>query len=430
MKHLHYWSFYWPLALMSVSVLLADLFRNGTIARYPDAAVELATFAIASGLFAITEAALLFVPQMTTVYCRSEAANRKCFWFIVFVCLILTLPIVVLGFMPIGRTLVQSLFDVRDPTLANIAFYLQIMTPGILLVGIRNYLTGLLVQGSHTLTVAFLNCFYLMVSLLVLMIGLALDWPSILTVGLSQLASLAIFFFFGVVIVMKIYRLPAEIQHSDLTHRELLGFFWPVAVTSLMFSMNRPVIYAFAARTPEAISMLAALRVSFDLCILFFNPLNQFCHLYVTYAGKDPVGVRNFMFLIMFAVTSLMLIIAATPASAWVFGDALGLTGQVLEMAEQAFWVLCLVPLFMTLRNYFHGLALLGRTTGRMGFASFLRLVLVFLSCWGLEAIGLMNQYTAAAVLAFGFLVETLTIIAYNFKVSNANIKTKSLETC
>ncbi len=47
-----YGSFYWPLALNGLGLLLARHGQNGTLARYPDATRELASIAVAAGLLA------------------------------------------------------------------------------------------------------------------------------------------------------------------------------------------------------------------------------------------------------------------------------------------------------------------------------------------------------------------------------------------
>jgi hypothetical protein len=84
-------------------MLLAQQFQNSALARYPDAARELAVFAFASSVFHLFNAALIFMPQMCNSFARSPQGWRVCLRFSLRVCLLLTLPLALMGFTPPGR---------------------------------------------------------------------------------------------------------------------------------------------------------------------------------------------------------------------------------------------------------------------------------------------------------------------------------------
>lgn len=401
---------------MGVAMLLTNQFQNGALARYPEAARELATFAIASSIFGIIQAALIFVPQMSNVYCQSAHATRICFRFVMAISLALSFPLIFFGFTFPGRELLRLTFGLDASTLGNVALYLQIVTPLVLINGVRHFLNGLLVQAKRTLTVTALNVIYLCLVLSLLYFGLRQGWRPMVTIALSQVLPAGVYVGLSWVMVRWKYRLPETPRHENLTYRETFAFFWPVALTSIMFAFTRPVIYGFVSRTPNAVDLLAALRVSFDVCLIFFNPLNQFRHLYVTFGLEDPRGVRRFMIKVMSAITMIMILVVTTPLGTFVFSTLLGLEGEVLRMAVQATWVLCLVPFAMTFRNYFHGLSLVHRRTGRMGIGAVLRTLLILFVCWLLQDIGWLNQFTAAGALVLGFLIEAFTVMFYQFR--------------
>lgn len=399
---------------MGLVTILSGQFQNATLARYPDAARQLGTFAIAASIFAVAHSALIFVSQMANVYNRSAHGARVCFRFLLMVCILLTVPLLFLGFVPAGHQLLAAIFDLNAPATADVVLYLKIVSPLILLKGIWMYWTGLLIQAHCTLTVSLLNGLYLAITIVMLLIGLRANWHPVVTVGVAQCAAALCHTTLSGVMVRLKYRLPEIPEHTNLTYRETFMFFWPLALNSLMFAMSRPVIFAFVSRTPNPDNTLAALRVAFEFSLLFFNPINQFRHLYVTFGREDPEGIKRFMIHIMLLILVLMLLLALTPIGAFVFGTLLGVSHEVQVLARQTTLVLCTVPLAMTLRNYFHGLSLVHRRTGRMGIGGVLRIIVVYVLCWGLQAAGWLDNTTAAAVLAVGFLIEALTMMAYN----------------
>jgi hypothetical protein len=261
--------------------------------------------------------------------------------------------------------------------------------------------------------VTILNVVYLGVMISMLMFGRHQGWPALRTLAAAQLASAVLHLALLAVVYAACYRLPAQPEHEDLTYGEVLAFFWPAAVTSLMFALSRPVLYAFLNRTADAVDMIAAMRVAFDFALFFQLPLNQFRHLFITFGGADPAGVRRFMVRVMLVATALMTLVAFTPLSTLYIDGMLGVKGRPMTLAVQALMALCATPLVITIRNYFHGELLHRRRTGGMAVGGLFRVGAMYAASWGLFALGLLNHAASAAVLQVGFLVEGLVCAAF-----------------
>jgi hypothetical protein len=191
-----------------------------------------------------------------------------------------------------------------------------------------------------------------------------------------------------------------------VSYGDILAFFWPVAVTSAMFAMSRPVMYSFINRTATAVTTVAALRLAFDAAMFFQNPVNQFRHLYTTYGGEDPQGVRRFMLRVTAGLTAGMVLLAFTPLATVLFRDILGVDGEVLTQAVVALRVLCLVPLTIAVRNIYHGQLMVRRRTTGMAIAATLRVVAIGVISWALFRAGWLNYLTCAMLLVVGFVSE------------------------
>jgi hypothetical protein len=413
-KHLtrQYLLFYLPLTLTGLAMLLAQQFKNGVLARYPDATRELALFAYATSIFFLFQAAVMFVPQMANVLARSRQSRSVCFRFTVLTSLVLTAPIAALAFTPLGRPVLTLAFDIRGETLDTVILYLRFLSPLILVNALRQFYTGLLVQSRRTGVVTLLNAVFLAATVGALVAGFVAGWRAVHVIALAQILSAGIHWLLSWGFCHLLYRLPEEASPEALTYAKAFTFFWPVAVTAGMFALSRPVIYSFVSRMPGAQTYIAALRVGFDFGMIFHAPLNQFRNLFVTFGDKDLSGVRTFMARTMIVLSVLMVLVVMTPVHLWILRGLLGIEGELLTMASEVITVLCLVPLVITLRNYFHGLHLIHRRTRGMAAGGVLRVVAIYIASFGLYHAGILNHSFGALVLVAGFAVEALTVVA------------------
>jgi len=401
---------------MGLAMLLARQFQNGALARYPDAARELAVFAYATSVFFLFHAALGFVSQMSNALARTREAHRTALGFTVGAGLALSTPLVFLAFTTPGESVLASLFDIRGETLADVVRYLRYLTPLVLVNGLRQYYTGMLIQVKRTGIVTALNVAHLLSIGGLLVLGFHLEWRAVETLARAQVASALIHLALSVFAMTRLYTAPGGETGPPLTYRRTFDFFWPVAVTAVMFAISRPLIYSFASRTPDAIATIAALRVAFDFAMIFHLPLNQFRHLFITFGTRDLPGVRRFLVTILVAVTVLMVVFLASPLGRWTLHGLLGVKGDLLEDSIEAVWVLCLIPLVVSARNYFHGLSLARKRTGSMAVGGILRVLFIGLASWGLLAAGRLDHVFGAAILVAGFAVEAATVVALGWK--------------
>jgi len=406
-----YWRFYWPLSLTGLAMLLARQFQNGTLARYPDAVAELATFAFASSTFMLFNASLAFIPQMANVFARSRRGKKVCFRFLLLLCGMLTIPVTFLALAPAGRHLIGRIFEIDGKVLSSVVQYLRYLLPLIFIRGLRHYYTGLLIQAKRTGYVTLLNVLYLATVILVLMTGVYLGWGAVKTLAFAQVWSGLVQVVLSFALYLRFWDLPDVPEHENLTYRELFAFYWPVAITSTMFALSRPIIYAFLGRMPDGTATIAAVRVTFDFAMIFHSAMNQFRHLFVTFGREHLPDLRRFMVRVLIAVMLLMVLVAATPLSKFVFHDLLGIDGDVLAMARQLIWVLCLVPLIVSVRNYFHGIRLIGRRTRAMAAAAIARNLTICLLAWPMQSEGWLGHWAAGGILVAGFAAETAVML-------------------
>ncbi len=412
-----YWSFFWPLMLTGAATVLAVQFQNGTLARYPDAVTELALFAIAHSTFMLFGAALNFIPQLANLFARNPQDTRQSQRFVGAVSTALAALLLLLALTNAGQSLLVSVYELDQPLLDRVCTYLVYLSPVLILNGQRFFINGQLEQARLTGWVTNLNIVFLASTLIMLSAGFYLGASPVITLCGAQAGGALVHLCMGSWIRRRFYQLPeptVDVAHQTprkpTPYCELFRFFWPVGTTGVMFALSRPVLYAFLARTPDALISIAALRIAFDFSMLFQQAANQFRSFWVTFGMTDMALKRTFMWLVGGGLTAVMLLVALTPLNGFILKNLLGINQQIHTLAAEVILVMCAVPGVLVWRNYYHGYLLVNRATNAMAFGSTLRVVAIAGSAQVLALLGALDHLSAAWVLVSGFVVETLAV--------------------
>ena len=417
-----YWRFYWPLALTGVAMVLAVQFQNGALARYPDAVRELAVFALAASTFGLFNAGLNFTSQLANVYARSDRGRRVSQRFVAAWSLLLTMPLAAIAVTEIGARGIALAYDTDAALTRRVQEYLTYMLPLLFVTGQRLFLTGLLVQARRTGWVTTLNALFLSAAIAALVAGFSLGAGPVATLVGAQAAAGLLHWALTAAVVRRRYRWTQRPEHEQLAVAELVRFFLPMTTTGAMFAISRPVLYAFVARAPDGIATVAALRVAFDLSHLFQQAANQFRHFFVTFGLEDLRAKRRFMGLVCLGITAVMLAIAVTPVADWLLGGLLAIPAEARSPALEAFLVLCLMPLAIVARNYYHGLLMVWRRTASMAAGSALRVLAIWALAQMAYAAGQLDHVAAALILVAGFATEALAVFAGAKRLRGARV--------
>ncbi len=432
------WSFFWPLSLMGTMMLAGPLAQNAALARYPDAVTELAVFARAWGTFAFFNATLVFLPHTANVLARDAVDRRVLYRFALVVCALVSLPLLVLAFTPLGARVVGEMYGVSDVTLERVVRYLRWLSPLILGNGLRHVQTGLLVQAARTRTASALNVAHTVMLVALLAAGFDRGWEPFRIIVTAQLTATAVTLALVSAIVARLDRpdapRPAPAPLADaragasppLTLGRAMAFFWPVAVTSGLFAFSRPILYSFAGRAHDGDALIAALKVAFDVSMLFHVPLNQFRHVFATFGRQDLRAVRRFLITVTAGTTLGAIGMLVSPLAELLLSHVIGVGPELLPGAIRAVWVLSAIPIVVGLRNYHHGLSLADRRTRPMALGSVLRNVAIGAGAATLQLTGHLGHRGGAAILLVGFVVEALTVTLAGRRARSPGVRTRS----
>jgi len=400
-----YWKFYWPLTFMGLTLVLGRQFQNGFLAHVPNPVFEIAVFAIASSIFGIFSEGFAFVPQMANVMVNGNQDFKVAKRFLLLVISVELLFLVLLIFTPSGNQLLIWCFALSEEMLQKVCYYLMAMIPLLFSQCFYQFYTGLLIQRKKTGYVTVLNVCFLGIMVLLLFLGYYFQANIVIVLMGSQLIARLIQLFLTWFLFVKSDKLLVQ-SSTEQTKSDYWTFFWPVALTSSMFSLSRPILYAFVSRLPDSAIVIASLRLAFDANMIFQNMANQFRHLFITYAKDDLKGVVSFMFKTTWGITIGMVLMVVTGLLTFLLQDFMSIPKDVTKLACEIFFLLCLIPLIIGYRNYYHGSFLLLKKTKVMGLGGVVRIILTFVSSWLFFELGVLNHWTAATALLLGFLAE------------------------
>lgn len=402
-----YWKFYWPLTLMGITLVLGRQFQNGFLARVPNAIYEIAVFAIASSIFNFFVEGFAFVSQMANVMVKGSSDLKIALRFLLIVLLVEFLSLILMVFTGPGNHLLSWCFSLTPEMNQKVCLYIIAMIPLLFSQCFYQFYTGLLIQKKKTGIVTTLNLTFLAIMVFLLFLGFYFECNIVLTLIGSQLIARLIQLFFTWYIFKSSEPLPFQ-QHSDQTYKEYWDFFWPVALTSSMFSLSRPILYGFVSRLPESAVIIASLRLAFDANMIFQNMINQFRHLFITFAKEDLKGVLRFMYKTSLGVTLVMALMVLTGLLSLTMQHLMGVPPDVSKLTCEVFLLLCLIPITIGYRNYFHGSFLLLKQTKIMGLGGVIRIIITFFSTWAFYRMGILNHLSAGTALMLGFIAELI----------------------
>ncbi len=163
---------------------------------------------------------------------------------------------------------------------------------------------------------------------------------------------------------------------APLTQRHIAGFWWPLAMTWLMMSVEGPFVAAVIARLPEATFNLAAYGVAFAFAMLLESPI-----ILIMSASTALVAdrlslrrLRTFTYALNGAITAAMALIVFTPAFQMLAEGLIGLPPEVSALTHRAAALLLPWPAAIGYRRFYQGILIRSGLTRRVAYGTVVRL--------------------------------------------------------
>jgi hypothetical protein len=407
---------WWPLSFSWLLMGLELPAISAVIARLPDAEINLAAYGgVVFPLALIIEAPVIMLLAASTALTKDRATYRKLYRFMMILGGILTALHILIAFTPLYDVVVVHILGVPAEIVEPARMGLMLITPWTWAIAYRRFQQGVLIRFGHSSAVGVGTAIRLSSSGAVLLAGFLIgDIPGVMVGASAQAFGViceAIYAGIRVQPVLR-YELDQSEPSEPLTWSAFFSFYFPLALTSLMFLIWQPIGSAAISRMPQAIASLAAWQVVSSLTFMMRSFGYSYNEVVVALIGEKGsyASLRKFTFVLSAATTGLHLLIAATPLAILWFSGVMALDPPLAEMARFAFWLSLPMPIFSTLQSWYQGAILHSRKTRAIpeSVLVFLGTVFVFLT-----AGVLVGTIPGLYVAMFGFVVATLTQTAW-----------------
>jgi hypothetical protein len=177
---------------------------------------------------------------------------------------------------------------------------------------------------------------------------------------------------------------------DTLAQRKILAFWFPLAASWVLMTLEGPFVQAAIARLPEPETSLAAFGIVVSLSVTIEAPVIML--LATTTAlcrnGTSYVVLRRFMIALNVILTAVAAIVAFTPVYGLVVQGLMGVPAHIAEAAQPGMAILTFWSAAIGWRRFYQGVLIRFGQTRRITLGTFVRLfasagTALMLTLWG-----------------------------------------------
>ena len=405
-----------PLAASTVMMVLEPSTINIGLGRSANPELALGAYGVAFSLALVVEAPILMLLDASV----ARADNRDAFVlirrFTLMLGLLVTLVGLVFSLTPLYDLVVVDLMNIPLDVAGRARPTLQILSFWPLPIAWRRTHQGLLIRRGHTRVItvatgvrlaalagALFGGLLLFPQRGAVVAGLAMDFSVIVEAAVITWAT-------GPVLRSADFRFgPAASGQEPLSMRGLWRFYQPLAVTTLLRQLTRPMLNAGIAAALLPAASLAAWPVAWGLVILIAGPAWSLQQLTTALASDVPSyrRVSNFSLGLSALFTLLLALVAFTPLYGPVMGGVYNLSPELQGLARPAVQWLAAYPLLMGIQSVLRGMLIRAGCTGIVRTAMAVNVaVLTATLALGVTAFSTSGAVLAALAMLTGTLAE------------------------
>ena len=415
--YLQFARFILPLSITIVAFSFSGQVINSGLARSPRAVESLAGFALAWGIIEVFVAAIYPFRQVSLVLAEDGVALRKIYQFVIAVGLLAAAIVSALVFTPAGPWVLEDLHGADAGLSAVVTYALVWMIPIPLLDGLIRTWSGVLMRQRRTEIVSAASlaeiCAMVIVVPVLLPTDLVQDQPIRLAIVAiyAGIAANSAILLWGYLTVARPALLAATGTGggATITVSYLWRFFWPLSLTIAVQGASRPLINLFVSRSPGGQEALAVLAVVYTLTYLpygWLNDLRAVVAAFSSAAGNVRDQLRRFAIGCCGLSLTINIILFWTPLRETILIDLIALEPTLVKLCREPLLLFSAIPLAVTVRAYFQGIALFERRTRALAPSGPCRIAIIFVVLMLVPATAMAGASRGMLALAAGFFLE------------------------
>jgi Na+-driven multidrug efflux pump len=384
-------TFWIPLAATWLMMSVEGPYLSALIARSAEPKFNLAAYGIAFSLALIIEAPVIMMMSASTALVKDYQSFKQLRKFNYILSLSLTATMIVFILPPIFYFVTEDLIGLpREVSyLTHLAVMILIPWPGA--IGYRRFYQGILIRNNLTRLVAYGTIIRLVsMSITAFILFKFTDVPGVV-VGASALSTAVICEAFASKLMVKkfLVRLKSQIADpkSELSIKEIVKFYYPLALTSLLTLGIQPFVTFFIGQSRMPLESFAVMPVVTSFVFIFRGLGLSYQEVVVALIGDNMSGflqLKRFAGKLALILASVLMLIAFTPLAEIWFKDVSGLSESLTEFAKLPLMIMSFFPALTVLISFQRAVLVKGNDTKQITYGTaieFVGIILVVAIC-------------------------------------------------
>ncbi|MDP4175685.1 MAG: hypothetical protein Q8933_17040 [Bacteroidota bacterium] len=409
--------FWIPLSATWLMMSVEGPYLAAIIARMAQPKFNLAAYGVAFSFAMIVEAPIIMIMSASTALVKDYHSFKKLKTFTYSLNALITCLIVLFILPPVFNFIAGKVVKLPGEILGLTHIATIILIPWPASIGYRRFYQGILISHNLTKRVAYGTIVRLSsMSLTAVTFFFFTSFPGVI-VGASALSCGVICEaiaskFMALATVKQISSVnkqdpTSSLQSSKLSYREIIHFYYPLALTSILTLAVNPLITFFLGQSRLAIESLAVLPVLNSFLFIFksFGVSYQEAAIALLSGGKQNSykSVRNFAAIIGVLTASVLLVISLSSFSDLWFSGLSGLSDELSRLARFPLLLLAIIPALEVLISFQRAVLINSRFTNPITMATAIEVLgIILVLIVSVRYFDLIGVTAAAFAMLFG----------------------------
>ncbi|MBU3740897.1 MAG: hypothetical protein FGM24_01280 [Candidatus Kapabacteria bacterium] len=344
-------NFWIPLSATWLMMAVEGPILTSLIARLPDPTYNLAAYGVAISLAMLIESPVIMLLSMSVALATDRHAVERLRAFTWRINALVTAGMLIVSIPAVYNVVAYGILNMPPEVAERMYAAFVCLIPWPAAIGYRRFYQGLLIRAGQTRLVAY--------GTVVRIISMAGSAFALAAAGAPGTLVGAISLSVGVTLeavatramsfdVLRRYREQDEHELAPPpTYRDVMRFYVPLAMTSVIGFVVTPMLAFFMGRSPMSVESLAVLPVVDSFVFLFRSFGFSYQEVGIALLGERRQHLQPLQRVgagIAIATTVVLVIVAFTPAAAWLYQGMYGLSAQLAAFAIVPTMILVPLP--------------------------------------------------------------------------------------
>ena len=415
--------FWIPLAITWLMMSVEGPYLSALIARMGDPKYNLAAFGISFSFALIVEAPVIMLMSAATALVDSYSSFQKLKTFTYILNSVITLFMLVILIPSVFNFIAVDLIDLPIEVVEITYWAFAALLPWPAAIGYRRFYQGILIRNNKTRLVTVGTLIRLIsMSLTALILYFKFTFPGAVVASLSLSVGVTIEAvaskFMSLHVVEKIRSIKNAKDSKELSYKEIIDFYYPLALTSMLSLGVHPLVTFLLGQSRMAIESLAVLPVINALVFVFRSVGLSYHEVFIALLGEKGEGykpLRNFGLLTGISSIIFLTLITTTPLAQIWFHNISGLSIELTQLSILPAIIVSVMPGLTFLISVQRAIQVYSRNTSPLTLATIIEVVGIIIVLFiGIKVFDLVGVLAAAIAYVFGRSIANIYLLKSN----------------